>query len=54
MKTILCYGDSNTWGFMPTPGGPEITANNRFPWGVRGPAACRSRWGRITMWPNAA
>lgn len=35
MKTILCYGDSNTWGFMPTPGGPKITANNRFPWGVR-------------------
>lgn len=35
MKTILCYGDSNTWGFMPTPGGPAITANNRFPWGVR-------------------
>ena len=35
MKTILCYGDSNTWGYMPTPGGPEITANNRFPWGVR-------------------
>lgn len=35
MKTILCYGDSNTWGFMPTPGGPQFTANNRFPWGVR-------------------
>jgi len=35
MKTILCYGDSNTWGFMPGPKSPEITANNRYPWGVR-------------------
>lgn len=35
MKTILCYGDSNTWGFMPKPQGPETTAENRYPWGVR-------------------
>jgi len=35
MKTILCYGDSNTWGFMPKWEGPAITANNRYPWGVR-------------------
>lgn len=35
MKTILCYGDSNTWGYMPKLQSPEITANNRFPWGVR-------------------
>ena len=35
MKTILCYGDSNTWGFMPKKNAPEITANNRYPWGVR-------------------
>ena len=35
MKTILCYGDSNTWGYMPKVNAPEITANNRYPWGVR-------------------
>ena len=35
MKTILCYGDSNTWGFMPKKDSPAITANNRYPWGVR-------------------
>ena len=35
MKTILCYGDSNTWGYMPKENAPEITANNRYPWGVR-------------------
>ena len=35
MKTIVCYGDSNTWGYMPKRERPEISANNRFPWGVR-------------------
>lgn len=35
MTTILCYGDSNTWGYMPKTEGPEITADNRYPWGVR-------------------
>ena len=28
MKQILCYGDSNTWGYNPENGA-------RFPWGVR-------------------
>lgn len=28
MKQILCFGDSNTWGYNPETG-------NRFPWGVR-------------------
>ena len=28
MKTILCYGDSNTWGYDPAHGG-------RYPWEVR-------------------
>lgn len=31
MKTILCYGDSNTWGFDPT------TLGDRFPRDVRWP-----------------
>ena len=35
MKTIVCYGDSNTWGYMPKTESPAITANNRYPWGVR-------------------
>ena len=35
MKTILCYGDSNTWGFMPKLDQPENDATNRYPWGVR-------------------
>lgn len=35
MKTIFCYGDSNTWGFMPKRLAPEVTACNRYPWGVR-------------------
>ena len=35
MKTIVCYGDSNTWGFMPKYEEPKVTAENRYPWGVR-------------------
>ena len=35
MKTILCYGDSNTWGYMPKKDEPRITSANRFPWNVR-------------------
>lgn len=35
MKSILCYGDSNTWGFMPWKERPAVKADNRFPWEVR-------------------
>ena len=28
MKQVLCFGDSNTWGYNPKTG-------DRFPWGVR-------------------
>lgn len=35
MKTIVCYGDSNTWGYMPKVEIPEVEALNRYPWGVR-------------------
>ena len=35
MKTIMCYGDSNTWGYMPKTDMPQITSANRFPWDVR-------------------
>ena len=45
MKTIVCYGDSNTWGYMPKREHPEITANNRFPWGVRWTSLLQMRLG---------
>lgn len=35
MKTIVCYGDSNTWGFVPEVERPGVTARARYPWGVR-------------------
>lgn len=34
MKTIVCYGDSNTWGFMPK-SAPPLWAENRYPADVR-------------------
>ncbi len=37
MKTILCFGDSNTWGFMPRKDRPPVKADNRYPWQVRWP-----------------
>lgn len=45
MKTIVCYGDSNTWGFMPKWKGPEIVAENRYPWGVRWTSLLQIRLG---------
>ena len=30
MKTILCYGDSNTWGFIPGKDKPAVKAANRY------------------------
>ncbi len=38
-KTILCYGDSNTWGFVP---GSE---GERFPWEVRWPGVLQAELG---------
>lgn len=45
MKTIVCYGDSNTWGYMPKELHPQVTANNRFPWGVRWTSLLQLRLG---------
>ena len=45
MKTILCYGDSNTWGFMPHKERPAVKAANRFPWDVRWPGLLQKRLG---------
>ena len=35
MKRILCYGDSNTWGYDPVETGTEGSAAARFPEDVR-------------------
>jgi len=35
MKTVLCYGDSNTWGFVPDPAGPPEGADGRYRADVR-------------------
>lgn len=57
MKTILCYGDSNTWGFDPE-------TRERFPEDVRWPGVLRARLGddyrvieeglsgRTTLWDD--
>ncbi len=39
MRSILCYGDSNTWGADPA--GPD----RRFPWGVRWPSVLQRELG---------
>ena len=35
MKTILCYGDSNTWGFVPCAENYQSTSTKRYPRDVR-------------------
>ena len=46
-KTILCFGDSNTWGFIPTDEMPDFSkiANNRYPWEKRWPGVLQSLLG---------
>lgn len=38
MKKILCYGDSNTWGYVPGTG-------ERYPEDVRWPCVCQKELG---------
>ena len=45
MKQILCYGDSNTWGFMPRKDKPPVKAANRFAWEVRWPGLLQKNLG---------
>ncbi|MBR2571447.1 MAG: SGNH/GDSL hydrolase family protein [Clostridia bacterium] len=45
MKTILCFGDSNTWGYMPKVDRPVLDATNRYPWGVRWTSLLDARLG---------
>lgn len=35
MKTIVCYGDSNTWGFIPLTEGGDPETSARFPYDTR-------------------
>ncbi len=46
MRTILCYGDSNTWGFMPRKTKPPLKAENRYPWETRWPGRLEERLGK--------
>jgi len=43
MKTILCYGDSNTWGFVPTQPGTVI---QRYPKNIRWPGRLQEHLGK--------
>ena len=45
MKTIVCYGDSNTWGYMPKVQRPTETWANRYPWGVRWTSVLQEKLG---------
>ncbi len=31
MKTVVCFGDSNTWGYVPGSGGERFTREQRWP-----------------------
>lgn len=39
MRTVLCFGDSNTWGYVPG------SAGERFPWEVRWPGVLQRELG---------
>ena len=39
MRTIVCYGDSNTWGFVPAAVDGDPEADARFPYAARWPGA---------------
>jgi len=45
MKTILCFGDSNTWGFPPDYEEPD-PVKARYPWQVRWPGVMQSILGK--------
>ena len=46
MKTILCYGDSNTWGFIPGKNRPPVKAANRYPFDIRWPGLLETKLGK--------
>ena len=57
MKTVLCYGDSNTWGADPA-GGPRFGLDQRWP-GILRTLLGSGYWvieeglgGRTTVWDD--
>ena len=44
-RTILCYGDSNTWGFIPKSTNYETTIIERYPINVRWPGLLQTLMG---------
>ena len=46
VKNILCFGDSNTWGFMPHADRPPVKADNRYPFDVRWPGRLEGMLGK--------
>ena len=42
MKTLVCFGDSNTWGYVPGSGGARFPRETRWP--VRLAAALGEEW----------
>ena len=44
VRSVLCYGDSNTWGSDPA------DADRRFPWGIRWPGVLQRELGREFTW----
>lgn len=45
MKNILCFGDSNTWGYDYTTYDPELGAGQRLPFGERWPGIVQNLLG---------
>jgi len=45
MKTILCFGDSNTWGYIPEKDRAESEIAERYPLGVRWPGMLQTLLG---------
>lgn len=46
MKTILCYGDSNTWGFVPCIENLQSNAKKRYPRHIRWPGRLQDLLGK--------
>ena len=44
MKTVLAFGDSNTWGLV-----PGSVSKERYPWGVRWTSILQERCPEIRV-----
>ena len=50
MKTVVCFGDSNTWGYVPGSNGERFTLEVRWP--ARLQAALGQEWAVIAEGPS--